>query len=291
MEELQVYDETIEVCDNDTIEAQFSDEVMKDTIREYERYQSGEITKTEYSYFLISVMDNYFKLKANKKRRDITGSYHVDAEDLEHDFVVTILENIDSYDPYRAHPIAYFNSRLNNKAVSVLGPEVKDHHKNQVIRLNKIARKYGFKEGLSDPRLTPDTLAIISGESIAICENAWELNRQRAISLEDAAENGIEPSIGDNPESIYIHNESSEIVLDKLSKFNPFQLFMIKHAVMADDKADNGGKLPTRRFLFSNFLILDVSISFISSRFIRKHSRHAVSPGITTCPTSDWWRL
>ena len=58
-------------------------------------------------------------------------------------------------------------------------------------------------------------------------------------------------------------------------------------AVIEADKADKGGKLPIFRFLCSIFLMLAVSILFISSNFSLKHSTQAVLLGITTCPIND----
>ena len=232
MVEDQVIEDVSKGVDDEVLET----EVMNDTIMQYNRYHSGEITKDEYSFFIINVLEGYFHMKAQKKRRNISGSYHVDEEDLHNDFVVTVLENIDSYDPYKSHPVRYFDPFVNNKAMSVLGPEVQEYYKNKLNKLHKIAKNHGYKEGLADQELTPDILATLSGESLSVCQTAMELYAKRAMSLEDAVENGLSPSMNTNPESVYIKNEETEYVINLINRFNPFEKFMIDRAILGDDK-------------------------------------------------------
>lgn len=231
-----VKDQVIEDISKDIDDEVLETEVMNDTIMQYKLYHSGEITKDEYSTFIINVLEGYFHMKAQKKRRNISGSYHVDAEDLHNDFVVTVLENIDSYNPYKSHPVRYFDPFVNNKAMKVLGPEVHEYYKNKLNKLNKVAKSRGYEEGLADQDLTPDILATISGESLNICQTAMEIYARRSMSLEDAVENGMTPSVNVNPESVYIKNEETEYVINLIKKFNPLEKFMIDRAILGDDK-------------------------------------------------------
>lgn len=210
--------------------------VWKETIQAYNRYQSGEITKEEYCLKIVMLLKEYFIVKARKTRRSISGSYYVDEEDLIQDFYVIVLEKIEKYDPNIAPPMGFFIGSINNKAVQVLGPEVKQHFKNNLIRLTKVARNNGFEGGLSDPELTPDILAILAGESLKVCKDAMELNRQRAVSLEEICENGFTPSIGESPESAYIKKEKTELLREQIKKLNPLEVFICEHFIMADDK-------------------------------------------------------
>ena len=98
------------------------------------------------------------------------------------------------------------------------------------------ARNNGFEGGLSDPELTPDILAILAGESLKVCKDAMELNRQRAVSLEEICENGFTPSIGESPESAYIKKEKTELLREQIKKLNPLEVFICEHFIMADDK-------------------------------------------------------
>ena len=206
-----VKDQVIEDISKDIDDEVLEPEVMDDTIMQYKLYHSGEITKFEYGTFIIDVLERYFHLKAHKKRRSISGSFHVDEEDLHNDFVVTVLENIDSYNPYKSSPINYFDRFVNNKAMKVLGPGVHEYYKNKLNKLHKIAKKHGYKEGLADRELTPDILATISDESLSVCQTTMELFAKRATSLEDAVENGWSPSTN-------------------------VEKFMIDRAILGDDK-------------------------------------------------------
>ena len=210
--------------------------VWKETLQAFKCYQSGEISKEDYCLKIVLLLKDFFIIKARKTRRSISGSYYVDEEDLIQDFYVIVLEKIDKYDPNIAPPMGFFLGSINNKAVQVLGPEVKQHFKNNLIRLTKVARNNGFEEGLSDPNLTPDILAIISGESLKVCKDAMDLNRQRAISLDEVCENGFTPTMGESPESAYIKKERTELIWEQIKKLNPFEIFVCEHFIMADDK-------------------------------------------------------
>jgi len=81
--------------------------------------------------------------------------------------------------------------------------------------------------------------------------------------------------------------ENSARVFVITKSFNPARYLNASFAVIAAESDERGGKLPSFLFLLFNFLMLEVSMTFSSSRFFRKHSKHAVLPGMTICPIRD----
>ena len=152
----------------------------------------------------------------------------VDIEDLISGAKVQVIEKIKEYDPRVSMPTSFFSIQIDQGLKDAVLKESKmsDHYHQVKARCEKIATKYGFT-GLDDPRLTPDKIAKLSGESIKTINAMLKLSNITTTTLTDAEK--TENKSGDfrDPSLILIEKDGNELLSNAFQSLSPYEQYIV----------------------------------------------------------------
>lgn len=200
-------------------------------IEVYENYQIGEITKDSYLLFLLDLLENYIKDRIEKKHRTVGAEY----EDLMQQGRLAVITMADRYDPHITMPSSFFTDYIDQYMKDILNNEgMTKYYVGTATKLEKVAREYGYT-GCTDPRLTPDTLAVLADTSLMTVLETLKYKQQTIVSLEATSDNmDIEDNVFKNPEKSLIDAERSEFINKQLKKCSPLEQYLLGLTVLAE---------------------------------------------------------
>ena len=264
--------------DLETIESEESetDQRRAEIIAMYEKYRAGEITRKEWSDYLIALLDNYIKKIIGMGRKLEFSNYTF------HDFynqgVLAILLQLDEYDPYKSMPSTYFRDYINgemNKLLRNPNESGKTEHYAQCLsRIRKECEKRGYS--ITDPDLpirdlqmwlnehkvkNPYSLATIK-EALSFADRGvCSLDEMLDLENEHRSEKGIMnvQSVFLSPEEHAIKEETKQLVVRQLQYLSPLERFIL----LCTEFAEKRGAIVTDEY---------------TKEYVAEHGRKGTAP-------------
>lgn len=211
-------------------------ERREETIKMYDDYCAGKITRDEWILYIIDLLKYFCVYYLNSKHRNYWG----EKEDLMQQAYTAIIANIDKYNPRIATPSTFFENYINDDTKKALtsNDTLTSYYLKVVTRLEKRARDNGF-DGMLDDRLTADTLAVISETPIKTVIEAIKFKSMTHISY-DNFENCVSDSSGNreyskSPEELLIEKEEHAFIQEQLNKCTSLERFLIENITMKEN--------------------------------------------------------
>lgn len=208
---------------------QIASHTKEDDIRAYNAYIRGEITEDEYCLYFLNLLENFIKGRIAAKKRTLGAEF----EDLMQTARLMVIEHYKDYDPLKGSPSTYFLYYVDEatKKETLRNGEFSEHYEAARYRLNKVAKDAGYT-GHDDPRLTPQTLSVLSGESLVTIMKVREMENQTKISFDTFEDNlgGFSKS----PEELYYLQERSKAIATLVNQCSPLEQYLIEHLVTQD---------------------------------------------------------
>ncbi len=158
-------------------------------------------------------------------------------EDLMQQGIMEVVNFAEEYDPRQSMPSSYFEIIIDAALKKCVRNDshMTQHYLNKAILLDKVARKYGY-ESASDPRLTNEKLAQLSGESLVTITRTMEQKGMKFESLGESWTDRSYKSEGFEDPALIVRNADENDRLHKIinATLSDYQLFLIK-AVYAED--------------------------------------------------------
>ena len=203
----------------------------KETIcKKYDDYREGKTTKDEWTIYLLDLLENYFKSRISKKHRTMSAEF----DDLMQQSRLAVIENIDKYNPHISMPTSYFTNfieQYTREALNNVG--LTTHYIAAAVKLEKAAKQHGFT-GMTDPNLSPDTLAVLADVSVNTVINTIQQKQISVVSLSVTNENFESTSPFASPENVCLEKERVEFITEQVNKLSPLEKFLIQRVDLAD---------------------------------------------------------
>lgn len=204
----------------------------QEIIDTYDNYKAGKIPKNDYVLFLLDFLENYIKQRINVKHRTMGAEY----EDLMQQGRLAVINYADEYDPRRSMPSSYFTTYIDQYMKEILNNGgVPKHYVAAAAKLNKVAREYGFESCTTDPRLTPDTLAVLANMSLMTVLETLKYMKKTVVSLDSTSDNiEVEDSVFKNPVNKLLDQERNEFVKRQISRCTPLELYLLTNLILTE---------------------------------------------------------
>lgn len=196
-------------------------------INKYEAYHTGTLSRDDYVSYLLDLLENFIKQRIGVKKRFISAEY----EDLMQQGRLAVIAKADSYDPHCGMPTSYFTYYIDQYMKEALNNDgMTRYYVGTATKLEKVAKEYGY-EGCTDPRLSPDKLAILADTSLMTVLETIKYKNQSTVSLDEW--NGVSSDF-ETPENMLILKERDELLSKQFSKCTELEKFLLTNIVMRD---------------------------------------------------------
>lgn len=205
-----------------------------DVIELYDKsIETGD--ESEYQIFMWEKLKELVYSHIHKNHFDKL----LEMEDLVSSAKTGILEELPKYNPHLSMPSSFFSIRIDQYLKEAVheNSHMHDHYIQKAIRLNKIAKEYKYEDAL-DPRLTPEKLAMLSGESLITIQNTLEQMQISQVALLDTNESSTKSELFRNPEAIAIDHEDGLYLQGAFDSLLPYERYIIEKLYL--DVKENG---------------------------------------------------
>lgn len=187
------------------------------------KYDAGECSKEDYASFLCNIM-KFWIINRLKTTGRLNGA---EFEDLVQSGYLAVIEHIDEYDPTKTKPTTFFSNHIDEFQRKQTKSASTQYYNAKMNEINKVLKKRGYSD-MFDPRLTPDTIAIITDKHLSTVINTMKMAQNTICGGDILETTDVEGCMYDNPETAYINNEIStelEAVIQRLN--SPLKKFII----------------------------------------------------------------
>ncbi len=209
------------------IESQTQDKI----IEKYDALKSGDISREDWALYLCNLLENYIKKLIAVKHRTIGADY----QDLIQQGYLAVCEQLDNYDPHLGMPTSYFTEFINQYTKDACDNSgMTKYYVGTATKLEKIAKKYGY-DGITDPNLSPDTLAVLANTSLMTVLETIKFKSATLVSLEATSENFEMESTFKTPEHAALDKERDEFLRSQFDKLSPLEKYLLLETVLSDE--------------------------------------------------------
>ncbi len=186
-----------------------------------------------YVLYIINKLHDLIKNHINTMHFDKAA----EIDDLVQQARYVILTKVYDYDPHRSMPSSFFSILIDQglKEATVNASHLNTNYLQLKAKFNNIARDNGFSDVL-DPKLTPQKLSKLSGESLTTVKNALELIKISHISLLDVTETAAKNTAFDNPERITLKKDEARFIAKAFQTLSKYEQYLISKLYLEEDK-------------------------------------------------------
>ena len=200
----------------------------------YEKMISSGLDEDRQAYtlYILNRLDGL--IKKHIKAMDFYRA--ADVEDLEQQARCVIMTKVFDYNPHTSMPSSFFSILIDQglKEAAIGASHLSANYLQLKSKFNNIAKDNGF-DGMTDPKLTPQMLAELSGESLVTIKNTMELVKVTHVSLLDVTETASKNTVYDSPERQAMKSEEAHFIATAFQTLTEYEQFLITKQYLEED--------------------------------------------------------
>lgn len=194
------------------------------------QYHAGEVSRKDAMLFMCELLENYIKSRCVKTGR-INGA---EMDDLLQSGYEAIIKQFDRYDAEQTLPSSFFTPYIDEytKGQCRHSNPRSQYYTTLITKLNKVAQQYGF-EGMNDPNLTEDMLAVLAKVQLHSVIEAKKFSNYTIVHS-DAGEL-TEGANFDTPEKAMMQKADSQALLESIDMLTAQEKWIISKLHFEDE--------------------------------------------------------
>lgn len=187
----------------------------------YTMWQNHTVSRKEYAQILCASLKEYILSLCKEMRKGY------DAEDIIQLGYLSIIDNMDNYNPFHSTPTTYFTPYILEYTKFGDRAEISKHFKDTETHLNKMALLYGY-EGMWDSDLTDEELSRISNTSLCTVRETRRICKYKQVPFDECYREDLFEITEKTPIEDIICNAENTIELARAKeKLTDLQRFLI----------------------------------------------------------------